>query len=283
MRLGLGSYAFRWAMGIGTPSPAALGSVPDLIRETADLGCEVLQLADLDALESASAAELTDLRAHAASAGVALQTGLTGATVERLTDHLRIATSLGADLARVVLHGRGIEDEREAARALTRLAPDYEAAGVTLAIENHFLTSSASLVELVAEIDSRAVGLTVDVANSIACQEWPDQTIAALAPFVRCLHLKDYRIEPSPDGVGAAVIGAPLAQGWSDIAAIVEEIAPHAPEGMAVILEQWSPAGSSLQDAITTETRWRRESAMTARSHPALNPLWSTGGTRAAV
>lgn len=283
MRLGLGSYAFRWAMGIGSSTPAAFDCVPALIRETAELGCQVLQLADLHAIESASAADLSDLREQAESAGVALQTGVTGATIERLSDHLRIATSLGADLARVVLHGHGVEDEREALRSLTAVAHAYEDAGVTLAIENHFLTPSATLVELIAEIGSSAVGITLDVANSIACQEWPEQTIATLAPYVRCLHLKDYRIVPSLDGVGASVIGTPLGQGWTDIGAIFAAIQPHAATDMAVILEQWSPSGPTHRDTLATETLWRRESVATARSQPEIAALWSAGGSRAAV
>lgn len=270
MRLGLGSYAFRWQLGIGSTSPARIGDLEDLPQETHALGCSVLQLADLHSLELASDHELTSLRGKADDAGIRLQTGFSGATVGRLERNLHIAQQLGADLVRVVLHGHGVDDEHEALTALEGQAPAYAEAQVTLAIENHFQTPSSELAAMVTGLGNDAIGITLDVANSIACREWPEETVSLLAPHVRCLHLKDYRITPNDDGVGAQVTGAPLGGGWTDIDFILDAIEPYAPPDLAVVLEQWSPGYPDRAEATAVETQWRRASAAFARQHPRL-------------
>ncbi|WP_159623078.1 sugar phosphate isomerase/epimerase family protein [Ruania rhizosphaerae] len=274
MRLGLGSYAFRWQLGINSTQPAPLSALQAVLQETAMLGCGVLQLADVESLETATDGQLTDIRANAEALRIQLQSGFSGATVPRLKHQLRIAQLLGCDLVRVVMHGPNVPDEDSAVAALAACAPDFEAAGIVLAIENHFLTPSPRMVEALHRIDSPAVGVTLDVANSIVCQEWPHETIAALAPYARCVHLKDYRIEPGTNGVGASILGTPLGEGTTDVEAVLDAVAENAPLGveaeLAVVLEQWSPWEGTPEATVATETDWRRHSARTAASHPRL-------------
>ncbi|UFU02705.1 sugar phosphate isomerase/epimerase [Ruania suaedae] len=276
MRLGMGSYAFRWQLGINSADPAPLSALEAVLEETATLGCEVLQLADIEAVDTATEADLVGLRASADALGVRLQSGSSGATVPRLRDQLRIAQALGCDLVRVVMHGPDVPDEDSAVAALAACAPDFEEAGIVLAIENHFLTPSRRMVEALHRIDSPAVGVTLDVANSIVCHEWPRETITALAPYARCVHLKDYRIEPGANGVGASILGTPLGEGATDIAGVLDAVAENSPHGnddhLTVVLEQWSPWEGTHEATVATETHWRRRSAQAASADPRLAP-----------
>ncbi|MEU6642650.1 sugar phosphate isomerase/epimerase [Saccharomonospora sp. NPDC046836] len=261
MRLGLGSYSFRWALGTPSFTPPEPASLADLVREAGELGVQVLQVADSPELEAATAPELARLREAAAGVGVHWQIGFTGATPERLEHFLAAAVALEADVARIVIHDSS--DTSPEISAIADHAQSYEQAGVTLGIENHFSTTSPRLIEVVESIGSPAVGVVLDVANSIMCGEWPHETIALLAPHTVCLHLKDYRLESDVDGVGGHVVGTPLGTGLTDPDAVFAALRGLDPS-LAVIVEQWSPRCDSVEATLEVERRWRQTSVATA-------------------
>jgi sugar phosphate isomerase/epimerase len=194
--------------------------------------------------------------------GVSWQIGLTGATPERLEKFLAIALDLRADLVRLVIHDTA--DGSAEVAAIAKAAPAYEAAGVTIGIENHFTTTSPRLIEVVTSINSPAVGVVLDIANSIMCGEWPEETITLLAPYAVCLHLKDYRLESDADGVGGHVVGTPLGTGLTNPATVFGPLMEKSPD-FAVIVEQWSPRQDTEASTLELERRWRQTSVGTAR------------------
>lgn len=262
MRLGLGSYSFRWALGTADFLPPVQVSLTDLVVEAGDLGVEVLQVADSNELEAASADALSALRDAALARDVDLQVGFTAATPERLELFLGISQALEADVVRVVVEDSSSQSHE--LRAIAEVAPDFEAAGVTLGIENHFTVTSRRLVEVVESIGSPAVGVVLDVANSIMCGEWPEHTVTMLAPYTVCLHLKDYRLEPDADGVGGHVVGAPLGTGLTDPETIFGALKDGGAD-LAAIVEQWSPRCETVEATVETERRWRRSAIEVAR------------------
>ena len=54
MRLGIGSYAYRWAVGTSTFQPKQPLLLPKMIMGTAALGCTLLQIADSEGLVTMS-------------------------------------------------------------------------------------------------------------------------------------------------------------------------------------------------------------------------------------
>jgi hypothetical protein len=82
---------------------------------------------------------------------------------------------------------------------LARVAPRAAAAGVTLAIENHQDFTSAELMALCEEAGD-AVGITLDTGNSFPVAEAPLDFARTVAPRVRHVHLKDYRVQPTDEG-----------------------------------------------------------------------------------
>ena len=262
MRLGLGSYSYRWAIGTETFRPENPARLADLVRDAGDLRVDVLQVADSQELEEADTAALRRLREQADAVGVQWQIGFTEATPDRLDLFLHAAEILGADVVRVVLHDNA-PDSAEVA-ALARIAPRYEAAGVTLGIENHFTITSVRLAQLIGQLDSPAVRAVLDVGNSIVCGEWPEETIRVLAPYAVCIHLKDYTIVPDVDGVGGHLIGTPLGSGRTDRATIVELLKALDP-AIAVVVEQWSPRCETVSATLALEREWRETSVTAAR------------------
>lgn len=267
MHIGLGSYSFRWAIGTAHFQPPQPLSPEALVDRAAELDCHLVQIADHSSLEQYTDAQVRILRQVADRAGVALELGTSGATTARLQRYLDLAQGLGVTLVRLVLDGPDTHPSVEDAyRALAAAAPHYAAAGVQLAIENHFLLPSPDLVALLNRIGSPAVGVCLDTANSIACGEWPRETVRQLAPFAFNVHLKDYRITPHPEGVGVIVSGAPLGEGMQDLPAIVQasRAMPHHPN---VILEQWLPRQDEAGKTLAYETEWTRRSLATARRY----------------
>ncbi|CAM3468175.1 sugar phosphate isomerase/epimerase [Occultella aeris] len=262
MQIGIGSYAFRWALGTPSFHPPAPVGLEAMVREAATLGCAVLQVADNAELDAADDKRLERLRELADDEGVRWQIGLTGATPARLQHYLGAAERLGADVVRLV-----VEDAAPGSAevgAIRDAAASFEAAGVRLGIENHFTMTSPDLVALVRGVDNPAVGVVLDVANSILCGEWPTQTIDLLAPLAVCVHLKDYRLVPDVDGVGGHIEGAPLGSGLTDVEHVVSAVQDVDDGTLAVVLEQWAPRLDSVDATIENERAWRRSSVAAA-------------------
>ncbi|MFV0333289.1 MAG: TIM barrel protein [Tropicimonas sp.] len=96
-------------------------------------------------------------------------------------------------------------------------------------------------------VNDPALGVCLDVANSICAGEWPEETTAMLAPSAINLHLKDYVIDPDPCGVGFRIRGVPPGTGRADIPWIPDQLA-HCDADMGVIVEHWLPLGASLEE-----------------------------------
>ena len=120
------------------------------------------------------------------------------------------AQALGSNMIRGALGGRRYEDFSTLADFLAfheqrdsyvRLfAPICEKYKVTLAIENHKDRTDQQLAGLLKSVSSEYVGALVDFGNSISLCATPDETIAALLPYVKSCHVKDMGVEFYEDG-----------------------------------------------------------------------------------
>jgi sugar phosphate isomerase/epimerase len=121
---------------------------------------------------------------------------------------LDAAAALGARIVRMPL-SRVLQGDRHAAdwpavvagvhERLARLAPRAAAAGVSLAIENHQDFTSAELIAFCEEAGD-AVGITLDTGNAFPVAEAPLDFARTVAPRVRHVHLKDYRVQFTGEG-----------------------------------------------------------------------------------
>jgi sugar phosphate isomerase/epimerase len=251
---------YRWAVGTPNFQPPRPLRLAEMVKDVAGLGCSLLQIADSNELVAMSKAELKGLLDLATNHGVRLQLGTTGATAARLDAYLAMAIELRSDIVRLVLYSPDIDPAPSLFRdTLAAAAPAYAAAGVTIAVENYFLQASEDLAALMDQVNSPAVGVCLDTANSIIAQEWPMETVSILAPYARNVHVKDYRLIPHPDGTGGHVVGAPFGEGRLDIEALRGALRQIDRDGMAVILEQWCPRGADEESTIQLETSWRQQ------------------------
>jgi hypothetical protein len=121
---------------------------------------------------------------------------------------VELAAALGARVVRMAL-SRVLQGDRHAVdwpaivagvRArLAHIAPRAAAAGVSIAIENHQDFTSAELMAFCEEAGD-AVGITLDTGNSFPVAEAPLDFARTVAPRVRHVHLKDYRVQFTDEG-----------------------------------------------------------------------------------
>ena len=264
MNLGLGSYAFRWSIEHKGITPDQPMTAFDLLDVASRHGLRVVQYADNLPLHLLSESDLDLLAERARDAGIAVEVGTQPFAVTRMAHYIEIGRRLGAQILRVALDGPdAARPVSELAKEFAQLLPAARAAGLRIAIENHFNFPSRRLVNLLAAIDDDRVAICLDVGNSICAGEWPQETVGILAPYTINLHLKDYVIVPDPHGVGFVIHGCPLGQGRTNCRAVMDA-APY-PSDMSVILEQWLPKGADMEAARRCEHTWLEQSVTYAR------------------
>jgi sugar phosphate isomerase/epimerase len=149
--------------------------------------------------------------------------------VEPFRRHLAMCQRLGIPTVRCVLSSVLCGDRRplgglegwqrhleEKIAVLKELAPLAENAGVRIGVENHQDATSADLVYLCQTVNSPNVGVTLDTGNPLAVGEDPVIFARTILPYLVHVHLKDYRMTPTPEGyrifhcaIGAGVVDYP--------------------------------------------------------------------------
>ncbi|MGN8049924.1 sugar phosphate isomerase/epimerase family protein [Curtobacterium sp. 22159] len=268
--LGLSTYAYTWRMSERVPSPMSL---EDVLRDAASHdGVDLFQICDHLPLDTASDDRLVAIRHLAADLGLTLEIGTRGTAPEHLARYLAIAEQLGVTLVRSMWgSGDDLPDAATTEARLRAVLPAYEAAGVTLALETYEVVPSEALVDVVARIDSPALGICLDPANTVAALEHPADVVARCAPYTRNWHVKDSGFTRSPGWVGFQYTGVRTGTGILDYDAVRAALDP-ARRGINRVIEFWLPwqdatAGARPQgDETPAQTTTRVEAEWTGHT-----------------
>ncbi len=257
MKLGIGSYTFAWSIGVPAyGAPASPLTAFDLVRIAAENGLSLVQLADNVPLHRWPTAELGRLKREAAAAGVSLEVGTRGTEPALLRDYLAIARELGSPFVRTL----ATTPDLDLARAqLSEALPEYEAAGIAIALENHGLHTTKQLTRLFDDVASPMLGCCLDTVNSFSALDAPAQVIADLTPYLVNLHIKDFDITRVDHQMGFVVLGTPAGSGKLDIPALLETVRASGRRPNA-ILELWPPYRGTVEETVALEREWFRVS-----------------------
>jgi sugar phosphate isomerase/epimerase len=262
--IGLSTYAFFWQHSDQAPQPLALAG---MLRRTHEHGVELFQICDYAPLERMTDAELVGIRSLAGELGLTLELGTRGLSSEHLARYLRIAESLDAGMVRSMVNTathRPTLDE--AAGLLCDILPDYEAAGVTLALETYEQIGSAELVGLVERVDSPNLGICLDPANTVARLEHPRDVIDRTAPHVVNIHAKDFTFSRKDGWVGFSLVGCPMGEGMLPWDYLVEQVRPDE-RGINQVIEHWLPMLDTLDSTLQAEKAWTTHNLNYLRSN----------------
>jgi len=267
--IGLSTYALFWELSDRAPRPLTLAAAVDRTRE---LGLGLLQVCDYAPLETWDEIQLKELREHADAQGVALEVGTKGIRPERLRRFLHIGQVLGAGLVRSMLntpaapnHPAHAPSAAEAEAILREVIPEYEAAGVRLALETYEQVPTADVVGVVRKVGSPNLGICSDPANSVAALENPREVVEAVAPYVLNMHIKDFAFRRQDGWVGFVYTGTPMGEGLLDYDHMAAAIRP-AEKNINQIIEHWLPWQGSAEETVRAERQWTEQAVAYLRS-----------------
>ncbi|MGD1072393.1 MAG: sugar phosphate isomerase/epimerase family protein [Bryobacteraceae bacterium] len=257
LRLGIASWTLPWSVGVaGYPQPERPLTAIGLVELASEIGATVVQIADNMPLHLMQPSELRELSAAAASRGIELQTGTRGVDPGHLLRYLDISDELGAKILRTVGHISETKPSIEQlAECLAPVLHRFEAQGVAIALENYEGHSAAEFAWLIREMNSPALGICLDTANSLGGLETTEQVVEELAPHTIVLHAKDFEIVRIDTRMGFNVVGCPAGQGRVDFDFVLDRLSRY-DRDPAAILEHWPPFVDSIGKTVELERRW---------------------------
>lgn len=266
MRLGIGSYTYTWAIGVPGYPPRQPLTAHGLLARAARLGVHVVQFADNLPLDELPAHARTELRRAADALEIAVEVGTRGITPDHLRRNLAVACEFGAPFLRVVIDKADHHPPpEEVVRLLRTVMPEFEAANVTLALENHDRFKVATLLGIIRQVGSARLGVCLDTVNSFGALEGPDAVVEALGPYTVNLHVKDFAVQRAGHNLGFTVEGRPAGQGQLDVPWLLARLAEFGRDCNA-ILELWTPPTGDVEATIALEARWAEASVAYLRT-----------------
>jgi 3-oxoisoapionate decarboxylase len=258
MKPGISSYAYTWSIGVPGKIPEKPMTVYKLIEKAAELGAEVVQIADNLPLDRFSATELLKIRNVAEDLKIQIEVGTRGMTPENLETYIGLAVFFQSPLLRIVIDSKDFEPDLDDIHHIIKDAIHIlEENRVVLAIENHDRFKAACFVEMVERAQSDFVGICLDSVNSMGAGEGLETVIGKLAPFTVNLHVKEFTVRRVSHQMGFVIEGRPLGEGMLPLQELVQKVACRC---RSAILEQWTPPGESLEKTIEKEIRWAEQS-----------------------
>ena len=262
--IGLGSYAFFWQQSDRVADPLSL---IDVLERTRELGVDLFQICDYAPLAAMPSAQLRDAAAAARELGITIELGTKGVAVDHLAAFLRLADVFDARLIRSMVFAPDFRPTIEDAEGYLRTAlRDYEAAGVTLALETYEQMASAELVALVERVGSDRLGICLDPANNVAGLELPKDVVERCAPHTKNVHAKDFAFARQDGWVGFTYSGTRMGEGLHDYPHLLRTVDPDG-RGINQIVEHWLPWQGDPATTVSVEADWTRTALEYLRSN----------------
>lgn len=215
MKIGIDSYCFHRFFGEVYPQqkpPPFSMTMDDFLDLAKELGVDGVSLESCF-FPSYDAAYLGDLKAKLDDYGFmrvyawghpdGLERGQNAAAYDDMVASIDRAVAIGADVMRVVASSLMFRHEPhqpqiEALVAQFRRAvPLAEAAGVTLAVENHIDFTADEMVQMIEAVGSPNFGINFDTGNFVRLLDDPLAGMDKLATHTYATHIKDLKVNTS--------------------------------------------------------------------------------------
>ena len=241
-RIGLGSFAYRYAVGCEGFRPSQPMSTLDFLAAAHRMGFESVQLCENLNYAKLSPDELLRVNEKAAQLGLFVELGMRDLTLENISYHLDLAELLSSSFLRVVL-GKNRPTPEENPKALIDLSiqtlkavlPRCQRQGVLIGIENHFDLCTNDLLTIVQAVNDPRVGMILDTTNCLGFVERPEETLKALSPYLLSIHLKDYLLKKVE--AGYLITGTVLGEGWLDAAGLLQQLCNLPRPLLSIVIE----------------------------------------------
>jgi sugar phosphate isomerase/epimerase len=267
-RLGLGTFACGWAIGVpGYEQPPVPMDALAFLRFADELGLHLVQIGDNLPLHTLTDSQLYTVRDEADRLQMAVEVGTRGIGPDNLRRYIEIAQFFRSSILRTVVDTRDHHPSpQEVVELIGGFLPELEAAGITLAIENHDRFKVEALAGIVTALNSPYVGICLDTVNSFGSLEGPEVVVNTLGPFVVNLHVKEFVVKRAGHNMGFEITGRPAGQGMMDVPWLLAALKGFGRTFNAII-ELWLPMQITIEETVAIEARWARQSAAYLRSY----------------
>lgn len=232
------SYGFRWNSRIESNKYPGFTNAIELVDHCKEIGAGGVQTV----VKDWSADFAKKLRNEREKAGLYLE-GSIGLPkkpeqVAAFEQEVINAKEAGAVILRTVCSsGRRYETyhsneewqalKKNALVSLQLAEPVLKKHKVKLAVENHKDWRATELVEILKQINSEWIGVTLDFGNSISLLEDPMVVVETLSPYVFTTHVKDMGVAEYADGFLLSEV--PLGKGILDLPKMISLCKKHNP------------------------------------------------------
>ncbi|MCR2822960.1 sugar phosphate isomerase/epimerase family protein [Lederbergia panacisoli] len=236
MKFGLTAYGTVFYMGLHPQAENPRITALEQMKMAEEYGLEGVEL-PYDILVDA---DLGEVREYARDHRLFINIAAGGFDPEHLKSVLELGGKINARTVRTVVGGADFGGDRrkmngrwqsfldEILVSFREAVKTAEKVGVNLTVENHQDLASEELLWLCETIDSSYFGITLDAGNPLATAEVPMDFFVKMAPHIKNVHLKDYKIFWSDEGYRLA--RCPVGQGVIDFPALfslMENVNPN--------------------------------------------------------
>lgn len=263
---GISSYAYPWAIGVPGHPPDHPMDAMQLLNEARRLEARRLQLADNLAVHRLAKEDWRALMHQAEAWNIQLELGLRGLRTDLLRTYLTLAQECQSPFVRVVIDDKDFAPKHDQIVAtLQEVLPQFRAANIRLAIENHDRFRVHELLHIIEATDTEYVGICLDTANSLGADEGIWEVAQTLAPYTLNLHVKDYRIQRLEHQMGFRIEGTPAGAGQTPIPWLLKTLSEYG-RCQSATLEVWCPPQPTLHQTIRQERAWVDQGSAYLRS-----------------
>ena len=273
MKLGIGSFAYRWSVGRPYYRPENPMSVDRLIDRCVAHNVKAVLLCNNYSLHEFADEDLRVIRSRLDKEGITVETGSRGTDFDYFKRMLEVSKILGAKILRI-----GWDMDRNTDReglqrqvkngidTISALMPTAHEYGVSIGIENGKLNDIYEVKEIIEGVNDPMFGCVLDTCNSTCFLTKTEEAVRVLAPYAKSVHFKDYIVKLDPRG--DIIYGVPLGKGIVDFKKMKEILEENHYEGN-VFLELYIDRLDDHAETVRFEEECVRQSV--AFAHEELN------------
>lgn len=190
--------------------------------------------------------------------GIQIELGTKGIEPVRLARFLELAKIFDAKLIRSMVYSDECRPSKaEAIQNLVHEIKNFEAAGISLALETYEQISTNDLVSIITKVRSPNLGICLDPANVVARLENPKDCVKTTAHLVKNIHVKDFEFARQKGWVGFTYSGAEMGKGLHDYRNLLAKVNPRE-RGINEIVEHWLPWQGDIETTVQKEKEWTK-------------------------
>ena len=264
MRLGIGSFAYRWAVGRPYYRPENPMTPDQLIDRCVKYGVKSVLLCNNYSLHEFKDEELRAIRKRLDDENMIVETGSRGTDLNYFKRMLDVSKILGSKVLRIGWDmdrdtdqagiDRQVQNGIQTIGTLMEMANDY---GIEVAVENGKLNKVDEVKKMIEGVNDPHFGCALDTCNSTCFTTPADVVVRVLGPYAKTVHFKDYVVKLN--NRGDVITGVPLGQGFNDFKDALNVLKENGFDGN-IFLELYIDRFDSHEETIAYEEECVRQS-----------------------